>query len=219
MNKFLLLSFVFLVGIVSGCSTNKSSQLTVYVVRHAESFKNLNPLPDMPKEKLDSLTPKGIQQASDIGKKLKNVEIAAIYTSPTGRTKETGLIIGRELALPKNVVVSTELVALNNGKDEKGNANSFEWREAQWAQNLDPKPNGGESMEEGVSRIVNFVKQNQQKNKGKAIILVTHGDMCAAILGQTDKTPFAMRFKKHSIPTGSFKKLVIIENNWYLKEK
>lgn len=219
MNKFLFFSFVFLVGIVSGCNTKKNSQLTVYVVRHAESFKNVNPLPDMPKEKLDSLTPKGIQQANDIGKKLKNVEIAAIYASPTGRTKETGLIIGRALALPKNVIISPELVSLNNGKDEKGNANSFEWREAQWVQNLDPKPSGGESMEDGVSRIVSFVVQCQQKNKGKAIILVTHGDMCAAILGQTDKTPFAMRYKKHSIPTGSFKKLVIIEKIWYLKEK
>lgn len=217
MKKIFLFVLIFGTGFLFSCSKNKSSQLTVYVVRHAESFKNINPVPDMPKEKLDSLTPKGVQQASEIGKALKNADIVAIYTSPTGRTKETGQIIGKALASHKNITVSDALISLNNGKDEKGNANTFEWREAQWAKNIDPKPIGGESMKDGVERSVTLVQQNQKKNNGRAIVLVTHGDICAGILGQIDNTPYANRFKKHTIPTGSYKKIVIIEDNWFLK--
>lgn len=217
MKKILLFVLIFGAGFLFSCNKNKSSQLTVYVVRHAESFKNINPVPDMPKEKLDSLTPKGIQQASEIGKALKNADIVAIYTSPTGRTKETGQIIGKALASPKNITVSDALISLNNGKDEKGKANSFEWREAQWAKNIDPKPIDGETMQEGVERSVTLVKQNQKKSNGRAIVLVTHGDICAGILGQVDNTPYANRFKKYTIPTGSYKKIVIIEDNWFLK--
>jgi broad specificity phosphatase PhoE len=220
MNKFLCLILVLVVSFVSACNTNKNdvNQLTVYVVRHAEAYKNLNPLPNMPKEKLDSLTPKGVEQANLIGKALKKVDIATIFTSPTGRTKETGAIIGQAFSSPVNVMTSPALVSLNNGKDEKGNSNTFEWRETQWDKNLDPKPNGGESMQEGAMRIIGFVNQYRQSNKGTSIVLVTHGDICAAILGQAAKTPYAMRYKKHTIPTGSFKKIVIIGNNWYLKD-
>ncbi len=217
MKKILLFVLIFGAGFLFSCNKNKSSQLTVYVVRHAESFKNINPVPDIPKEKLDSLTPKGIQQAIEIGKALKNADIVAIYTSPTGRTKETGQIIGKALASPKNITVSDALISLNNGKDEKGNANSFEWREAQWAKNIDQKPIDGETMQEGVERSVTLVKQNQKKSNGRAIVLVTHGDICAGILGQVDNTPYANRFKKYTIPTGSYKKIVIIEDNWFLK--
>lgn len=217
MKNFFLIAFILGTSFLVSCNKNKNSQLTVYVVRHAESFKNLKPLPDLPNEKLDSLTPTGVQQASEIGKALKNADIVAIYTSPTGRTKETGQIIGKTLASPKNITVSESLISLNNGKDEKGNANSFEWREAQWAKNLDPKPIDGETMQEGVGRSIKLISQNQKKHNGRAIVLVTHGDICAGILGEVDNTPYANRFKKYTIPTGTYKKLAIIENKWFIK--
>lgn len=41
--------------------------LRVYIVRHAEAYKNVPHLPSTPEEKLDSLTPKGLMQAAPVG--------------------------------------------------------------------------------------------------------------------------------------------------------
>jgi len=58
------------VWVVSGPSAQGAAQsiepiypTTVFIVRHAEAYKNVSHPPDMPKEKVDSLTPRGIEQA------------------------------------------------------------------------------------------------------------------------------------------------------------
>ena len=53
-----------------------AAALRVFVVRHAEAFKNLAESVDLPPEKLDSLTPKGIVQARALGVFLKEKSIA-----------------------------------------------------------------------------------------------------------------------------------------------
>ena len=53
--------------------------LKVYLVRHAESKKNVVHLPWIPEEQLDTLTTKGREQAAAIGNFLKNKDMAIIY--------------------------------------------------------------------------------------------------------------------------------------------
>ena len=52
--------------------------MTVSVVRHAETYKNVFRLPKIPEEKLDSLTPKGTQQAKKAAVYLKGKNVVAI---------------------------------------------------------------------------------------------------------------------------------------------
>ena len=69
--------------------------LRVYLVRHAESMKNVVHLPCTPEEELDTLIAAGRRQAEAIGNFLKNKGIVAILSSPSGRTRETAKVSAR----------------------------------------------------------------------------------------------------------------------------
>ena len=58
--------------------------LKVYLVRHAESKKNVMHLPGTPEKQLDTLTTKGREQAVAIGHFLKDKDIVAIQSSSDG---------------------------------------------------------------------------------------------------------------------------------------
>jgi hypothetical protein len=79
---FLVLLFL----VASGCQANDipvdinpmvrgNVLLQVYVVRHAESKKNVVHLPGTPEEQLDTLTTKGREQAAAIGHFLKDKDL------------------------------------------------------------------------------------------------------------------------------------------------
>ena len=115
---------IFLVLLINGgCATDTTqkptaepSVLTVFVVRHAEAYKNLPLHLHMPKEKQDSLTPDGLKQAKKAGKYLKDKSIMAVVASPTGRTRQTARLISEEVGL--NGVFSENLAfkSMREGK-------------------------------------------------------------------------------------------------------
>lgn len=67
--------------------------LRVYLVRHGEAYRNVPHPADMPEQKLDSLTPRGLTQAAGAGKILKGKGVVAVIASPTGRTRQTAAAI------------------------------------------------------------------------------------------------------------------------------
>ncbi|NJK89242.1 MAG: hypothetical protein HC923_07440 [Myxococcales bacterium] len=59
----------------------------ICVIRHAESFLNLSPPPDLPPEELDRLTATGKKRAARLSIRLPR-RIGAVWTSPLGRARE-----------------------------------------------------------------------------------------------------------------------------------
>jgi len=80
----------------------------------------------------------------------------------------------------------------------------------------DPRPDGGESLADGSARAVGAINQLTKKYIGKAVTIVTHGDMCAALLGQAENTPVSKRHELHDVATGSVSEIIITDSGWYL---
>lgn len=106
MKKILRLLFVALLGLslTSGISAqakekaaDKKDEITIYLVRHGKTFFNttgqVQGFADSP------LTDKGIEQAKQVGKGLKNTKFDLAYSSDLGRQRNTAKLI---LAQNKN---------------------------------------------------------------------------------------------------------------------
>ena len=158
----------------------------VYVVRHAEAYKNLKPRPDLPPAQLDSLTETGKQQAARLADELQGRGVTIVLHSPTGRTTETAAIIATALGVPAEA--APELAPL---------AGPWSARPSAWAAGEDPRPDGGESMADGVHRAMALL----ERYPGQPVVVVTHGDIAAGLIGEGAATPMPARWAVHE-PTG-----------------
>jgi probable phosphoglycerate mutase len=190
--------------------------LRVYVVRHGEAYRNVPHPADMPEQKLDSLTPKGLTQAASAGKFLKGKSVAAVIASPTGRTRQTAQPICEALGLQEGYAQDAAFASLKAGKTPDGEPVSWAWRQEQWKAGRDPRPAGGESLADGATRAVNAIGQLAKKYPGGSVVIVSHGEICAALLGRAEDTPMCERYELHDVPTGSVSEIVITDAGWYL---
>ncbi len=225
--NIIVLSSLLLLG---GCTANVihdrkdlviqgNAVLQLYIVRHAESYKNVMHLPGTSKEKLDSLIPKGQMQAASIGKHLKDKGVVAVIASPTGRTRQRADAIGKALGLDKPYWENKAFSSLKKGKTPDGKPVSWSWRKSHWKAGRDPRPEGGESLSDGGARAIGAINELAHKYHGKSIAVVSHGDICAALLGKAEKTPMTKRYKLHDVATGSVSEIIITDSGWYLRSQ
>jgi len=193
--------------------------LSVFIVRHAEAYKNLPHPAEMSKEKLDSLTPKGIKQAIAAGRLLKDKGVVAVITSPTGRTRQTAEAIAKSIGLTNPPDVDVAFSSLKKGKTPGGESVTWSWREKQWQAGHDPRPQGGESLKDGMDRAGLAIEELAKKHPGKAMVIVTHSDICAALIGKAEKTPLAECYRKHKVPLGSTSEISVSAQTWILKSQ
>jgi broad specificity phosphatase PhoE len=142
--------------------------IKIYLVRHAKSKKNVMQLPGTPEKQLDTLTTKGREQAVAIGHFLKDKDIVAIQSSPTGRTRETAQAMSEVIGLPGGFEVEEAFSSLRGGKGPDGNPVSWPWREQQWALGNDPRPEEGESMSDGEIRARSALEKLAERFAGKS---------------------------------------------------
>ena len=211
------------VGAVSGPSAQGAAQSTepiystVFVVRHGEAYQNVSHPPDMPKEKLDSLTPRGVEQARKTGAYLKDRNIAAVIASPTGRTRETARIIAEGIGLKGSFSEDRAYAKMREGMTSEGRLADWSWREKQWREGRDPRPKGGESLADATRRAVQALKILIKKYPGKGLVIVTHSDICAGLAGHADGTPYPKRYEKHRISPASVIEIAVSpDGTWVL---
>lgn len=196
---------VVLASILCSCASNPApepatggGERTVFVVRHAESWKNVQPVPDLPPEQLDALTPKGQDQARALGQRLKGRGVGLVLYSPTGRTRETATAIAEALGVEAREAAA--LAPLKSGKTPDGEPVTWPWREEQWRAGQDPRPTGSESLADGVRRALELIEQTRTSG---ALVLVTHGDVAAGLVGEAAGTAMPERWGRHQPPGGS----------------
>lgn len=187
----------------------ESGETRLFVVRHAEAYKNLPLHSLMSKEKQDSLTPEGLKQAQKAGKYLKNGNIAVVAASPTGRTRQTARIIAEEVGLNGIFSENPAFKSMKKGKTSDGKPVNWSWRKNQWKAGQDPRPQGGESLEDAIIRAVQGVEVLIMKYPRKGVVIVTHSDICAGLAGQAENTPFPQRYEKHGVGLGSIIEIII----------
>jgi len=161
-------------------------------VRHGQAFSNLDPEPDLPPEKLDSLTELGHVQSRAAAAALRGLGVGLILSSPAGRAKETAEDIRGALSIPP-VRTEARLRPLDLGRKADGSALDWDERIALWKAGQDPSPPGGESLEHVGQRVLDLLKEIARARPG-SIVVVAHGEVIGSFLGLLNGTPAPRRY-------------------------
>ncbi|RIL05609.1 MAG: hypothetical protein DCC71_09805 [Proteobacteria bacterium] len=157
--------------------------LRVFVIRHSYAWKNV-PAAQRPKPmsaaELDALTPDGVARAEKIGASLKGSGVAAVHSSPARRAQQTAAAIAQQLGLAEGPIVDDAFRTLDTGTDRRAASGSA--RMQSWKSGKDPRPPGGESLHDGFERARAELEALREKHAGRAIAVVTHGEIAATLL-------------------------------------
>ena len=154
---------------------------TIYFIRHGEYA---NPGQIAP-YRLPGfhLTEKGVEDVTRLSDALSDEPVAAIFTSPMERTRETANILGTPHGLvPVEDARLLEVRSPLQGKTilEIEHLGGWNWNvyDAPWF-----GMEGGESLDEIFARVYGIMEEKQRQYSGKTVILVTHGDPVMLIAG------------------------------------
>lgn len=154
----------------------------VYVIRHANAWKNV-PAAKRPRAmsaaELDSLTPGGLAKAEQVGASLRGKGIAAVYCSPARRARQTAEAIAKALGL-EAPIADEAFRTLDTGSDPAASSGTARMRN--WKTGKDPQPAGGESLHDGFARASAKIGALEKQYAGKAVAVVTHGEIAASLL-------------------------------------
>ena len=138
----------------------------IYFVRHGETDFNKY---DISQGQLEtSLNSLGLEQAQEIAQKLKDFKFDVVYCSTLTRAKQTMQFINAYHNLPVNY--DARLMEVSKGILQ-GQKNPQELYDKFFS---DPHKYGGETEEDVVNRIYEFLR-DIEKYKGKNILVVGHG--------------------------------------------
>ncbi|MCX6793796.1 MAG: histidine phosphatase family protein [Candidatus Gottesmanbacteria bacterium] len=170
-----------------------NTKTMIYIVRHGETDWNVNHI--MQGQLNIPLNDKGRAQVRAIAVHLKEVHFDVCYASPLSRAYETATIINSYHHVP--ILKETAIMERHFGVvQRKTYAEVYNFHPAmlfgeRWNY-PDYKPQGGESANDVKNRAIKFVKHILKKNKGKSVLIVSHGDflrsVIAALLGIHPKT-------------------------------
>ncbi len=184
---------------------------TIYIVRHGETDHNLNGI--IQGQTDVALNPKGTEQASLAGQKLRNVKFDAVYASDLTRAKRTAEIIIAE----KQVAVNTTqlLRERHYGQYEDRAHKAFQAENEALLLKLEAITEEQrrnfkfdvkyESDNEVASRVITFLRELAVTYAGKTILVVSHGGVMRILLAH-------LGFKSREEM-----KHIFIENTGYLK--
>lgn len=144
-----------------------------YILRHGEAMSNVKKVVSSWPEKFENpLTERGIEMIKESAEKLKNKNINLIFASPLLRTKQTAGIVGKALKIkPKTDKRLKEINFGNiNGSPITDVDNAFK-KESERIYKAIPE---GESYDNVLNRVYDFLIDIDRKYKGKNILLVSH---------------------------------------------
>lgn len=148
----------------------------LYVTRHGETDWNLY---GKVQGKADILlNSKGIEQAKQTMKKLKQESIDLIICSPLIRARQTARIINSERIFP--IILDERISERDFGEMEGMSKDNFDFQ-AFWNYDKNITYEKAENIKEFFNRIFLFLDEIKKKYKNKNILLVTHGGVSIAI--------------------------------------
>ncbi|WLS78342.1 2,3-diphosphoglycerate-dependent phosphoglycerate mutase GpmB [Erwinia pyri] len=159
--------------------------LQVYLVRHGETLWNA--ARRIQGQSDSALTEKGVQQAHQVGERMKHLGITHVIASDLGRTRHTAEIIAD--ACGCGVKLDPRLRELNMGVLEQRPLDELSEEEERWRKTLvDGTENGripqGESMTELAGRMQQALNACLELPEGSRPLIVSHG-MALGVLVST----------------------------------
>jgi probable phosphoglycerate mutase len=163
----------------------------LYIIRHGKTDWNL-------KHKLQGktdipLNDMGREMAREAGERYKDINFDVCFCSPLVRARETAELLLQGRNIP--VIIDERLTEMGFGIYE-GTENVFEKPECPvrelFFNPAEYKPVGGaESLESLISRTGEFLNEKvwPLTDEGRDVLIVGHGAMNSAIIGQIRNTP------------------------------
>ncbi len=202
----------------------------VYLVRHAEATGNTD---ETFQGHTDcDISPKGEEQLKALSERFKDVEYDIIYSSPLIRTMKTAEAVNHYHNA--EIIKNSDIIEINGGVFE-----GRKWAELPilfpksydlWINKLHAfEVENGESMIEVLNRMKKAISEIVSLNKGKTIVVVSHGCalknyLCYAKglpheeleqIGWSDNTAVSMlEFDENLTPT-----IVFMNNSDHLSEE
>jgi len=156
---------------------------TFYIVRHGETEWNERKIvqgqSDIP------LNEKGVIQSKELGKKLRDINFAAVFSSDLVRAKRTAeiIILEKELAVVTTKALRERLFGRFEGKHIRELKNTLgELMIISKEKQKELSLNDVENDEEIVARLIPFIREVAVAYPGKNILMVTHGGLLRAFL-------------------------------------
>jgi broad specificity phosphatase PhoE len=152
----------------------------VHLLRHGERVHGRVLAGRMPGV---GLTERGRAEIAAVAERLAGDDIAAIYSSPLQRTRESAEIVAARLNLP--IAFRDELLELDfgewTGKTFDQIRTDPRWPPWNMHRSLSRIP-GGETMREVQRRAVEALLGIAEIRREEAVVLVSHGDVIRAVL-------------------------------------
>ena len=151
-------------------------ETTLIMARHGETLWNAEA---RVQGHLDSpLTPEGLAQARGIAQRLSKVEIAAIYSSPVGRARETTALIaaGRGAPVRTRAELRERCYGVLEGLTvEEAASMHGDWLDGWRANRQRLAPPGGETQGELRRRVMAALREIVAAHAGETVAVSTHG--------------------------------------------
>jgi probable phosphoglycerate mutase len=154
---------------------------TVFLVRHGSHDR----LGKVLCGRMDgvSLSDRGKQEAEAVARRLAGEGLAAVYTSPLSRTRETAEPIARAAGLEP--IAEDDLLEIDFGAwtgrafaELEGDGAWVRWNRERAA----ARPPGGESMAQVQARLERWLERAWSRRPGERIAAVTHADVIKAVV-------------------------------------
>jgi len=190
--------------------SQKYSKNQYLILRHSETaYQKEKILYDWPAISSFPLTEDGKKKIENLAKKLKKEKPDLIYSSDALRARQTAEIVAKELKIQINF--DSRLRDINLG--------IYQWRKKDEflkdfpvsLERFKKKVPEGESWSDVKKRVIDFIKDIDEKYEGKKILIVSHGDplwlLEGAMKGLEDKEFLEQKFKKKCIKIGEIRKI------------
>ncbi|MBI2120271.1 MAG: class I tRNA ligase family protein [Parcubacteria group bacterium] len=164
------------IGAVSqlGGETAKSKN-SYFVMRHGEAESNATNIVSTRVETPTHLTEKGRGEARAAAEGLKDKKIDFIFASDFVRTKETAEIVAEITGISKEkIIFDARLREVNTGDFDGRNINEYRSYFSSYGERYTKRPPNGETLLEVKHRVMDFLKETNEKYSGKTILIVTH---------------------------------------------
>ncbi len=180
---------------------------TIYLVRHGLSGANVARTVGGN----TGLVEKGKEQAMELGKKLKDIDFAAVFSSDLLRARQTAELIieGRNLEVSTHKELRERSFGSIDNKNDKEFIHLFQALkdvsdDEYWKWKI---VDDMESAQEAFGRFFNALKKISKKYLGKEILIVSHGTVMRSLLVYLGYGSFK------ELPTNS------LQNTGYIKLK
>jgi broad specificity phosphatase PhoE len=134
------------------------SKTVVYLVNTAEPDSNG-----------EELTEKGKEQAHDLFRSRLITGPEAIYSGTSGPIMQTADIVSSDFGIPSIMI---ECLKTGNSRERKKSAKNKKQKILEMLNNIDYKPEEGESMREVQSRFSKCVNELAMNHSGQSIVIV-----------------------------------------------